>query len=230
MLFSDHEATAMMRLACHAIGSADGHAAIFVPEEIASQNASSLRLLASTSDSAVVTALTQAAALSSDRLGSLLRRTQAPGGEPVVLLSTSVASDPAERFLVAVGCHPTLGAPSCDSAAAGVLCVVEANPRASPPSAKDMEALSLAGGADLPEALPAAIAVAIHRYVARTPSLLLTVQLEDMVGQERQPNLPGTTDQYPNWRIRSDVPLEGLIDHERFRAMAKAMREERPNA
>ena len=146
MLFSDHEATAMMRLACHAIGSADGHAAIFVPEETASQNASSLRLLASTSDSAVVTALTQAAALSSDRLGSLLRRTQAPGGEPVVLLSTSVASDPAERFLVAVGCHPTLGAPGCDSAAAAVLCVVEANPRASPPSAKDMEALSLVAG------------------------------------------------------------------------------------
>ena len=95
---------------------------------------------------------------------------------------------------------------------------------------KDMEALTLAGGADLPEALPAEIAVAVHRYVARTPSLLLTVQLEDMVGQERQPNLPGTTDQYPNWRIRSDVPLEGLIDHERFRAMASAMREERPNA
>ncbi|MEF2551517.1 4-alpha-glucanotransferase [Aurantimonas sp. A2-1-M11] len=94
----------------------------------------------------------------------------------------------------------------------------------------EMARFARAGAADLPETLPAAIAVAVHRYVARAPSLLLTVQLEDMVGQERQPNLPGTTDQYPNWRIRSDVRLETLADHERFRAMAEAMREERPNA
>ena len=44
----------------------------------------------------------------------------------------------------------------------------------------------------------------------------------------RQPNLPGTTDAYPNWRIRGEVPLEALEDHPTFKAMAAAMREERP--
>lgn len=86
------------------------------------------------------------------------------------------------------------------------------------------------GAIDLPTELPAELAVAIHRFVARTPSVLLTVQLDDMVGAERQPNLPGTTDQYPNWRIRSDVSIDDLPENERFRALAAAMREERPSA
>nr|WP_232845525.1 4-alpha-glucanotransferase [Aurantimonas marina] len=89
---------------------------------------------------------------------------------------------------------------------------------------------AVAGTDDLPAELPAELAVAIHRFVARTPSVLVTVQLDDMVGAERQPNLPGTTDQYPNWRIRSDIPIEDLPGNERFRALAAAMREERPIA
>ncbi|HEY9055749.1 MAG TPA: 4-alpha-glucanotransferase [Aurantimonas sp.] len=89
---------------------------------------------------------------------------------------------------------------------------------------------AVAGTADLPVELPAELAVAIHRFIARTPSVLVTVQLDDMVGAERQPNLPGTTDQYPNWRIRSDVPIEDLPGNERFLALAAAMREERPVA
>ncbi|MCK5932524.1 MAG: 4-alpha-glucanotransferase [Fulvimarina manganoxydans] len=84
--------------------------------------------------------------------------------------------------------------------------------------------------AAMPEAMSSDLAEAVHRFVARTDSLLLTVQLEDMIGSKRQPNLPGTTDQYPNWRIRQDVSLEAVATHEGFRAMASAMREERPNA
>ncbi|MDY8110843.1 4-alpha-glucanotransferase [Fulvimarina sp. 2208YS6-2-32] len=87
----------------------------------------------------------------------------------------------------------------------------------------------LNGDAPLSNELNQVLSEAIHRFVARTPSLLFTVQLEDMLGATHQPNLPGTTDQYPNWRIRQDVALEDLDDHERFQSLARAMREERPN-
>nr|WP_255617856.1 4-alpha-glucanotransferase [Aurantimonas sp. VKM B-3413] len=86
-----------------------------------------------------------------------------------------------------------------------------------------------AGEDEVPDTLSADLAVAVHRFVAMTPSLLVTVQLDDMIGSHRQPNLPGTTDQYPNWRIRSPIALEDLAESERFRNMAAAMRRERPN-
>lgn len=88
---------------------------------------------------------------------------------------------------------------------------------------------SVASGEDpLPESLSQDIADAVHRFLARAPSLLVTVQIEDMIGSERQPNLPGTTDEYPNWRIRSAVRLEELAANGGFQSTARAMRDERP--
>nr|WP_210292131.1 4-alpha-glucanotransferase [Aurantimonas endophytica] len=86
------------------------------------------------------------------------------------------------------------------------------------------------GEAGLPETLPDSLAIALHRFIARTPSLLVAVQLDDMLGSEKQSNLPGTTDQYPNWRIRSSTSIEDIAADERFRRLAAAMREERPSA
>ncbi|OBI82623.1 4-alpha-glucanotransferase [Mycobacterium sp. E740] len=51
----------------------------------------------------------------------------------------------------------------------------------------------------------AEIVEALHRYLARTPSRLLSLSLTDAVGDLRTQNQPGTTDEYPNWR----VPLRG---------------------
>ncbi len=50
--------------------------------------------------------------------------------------------------------------------------------------------------------------VAIYRYLSRTPSRLLMVQLEDILLEAEQPNLPGTVDQHPNWRRRTALSLE----------------------
>jgi 4-alpha-glucanotransferase len=47
--------------------------------------------------------------------------------------------------------------------------------------------------------------LALYRYLCRTPSRLLGVSLADAVGDRRTQNQPGTTDEYPNWR----VPLAG---------------------
>nr|MBA2530470.1 4-alpha-glucanotransferase [Euzebyales bacterium] len=45
------------------------------------------------------------------------------------------------------------------------------------------------------------LALAMHRFLARTPSLLVATGLGDALGDRRQPNMPGTTDEYPNWRL-----------------------------
>src|SRR5215469_14779297 len=43
--------------------------------------------------------------------------------------------------------------------------------------------------------------VAMYGYLALTPSMLVGVSLADAVGDRRTQNIPGTTDEYPNWRI-----------------------------
>lgn len=58
---------------------------------------------------------------------------------------------------------------------------------------------------DAAEADPEQTVVALYRYLCRTPSRLLGVALTDAVGDRRTQNQPGTTDEYPNWR----VPLTG---------------------
>ena len=52
---------------------------------------------------------------------------------------------------------------------------------------------------------PEQVVLALYRYLGRTPSRLLGVALLDAVGDRRTQNQPGTTDEYPNWR----VPLTG---------------------
>jgi 4-alpha-glucanotransferase len=45
-------------------------------------------------------------------------------------------------------------------------------------------------------------------YLAATPARLLAVSAEDIFAVKDQPNIPGTTDQHPNWRRRLPVGLE----------------------
>ncbi|TDL83705.1 4-alpha-glucanotransferase [Palleronia sediminis] len=42
----------------------------------------------------------------------------------------------------------------------------------------------------------------LHAFLARTPSWLIAVQIEDLLGRLEQANLPGTIHQHPNWRRR----------------------------
>jgi 4-alpha-glucanotransferase len=43
--------------------------------------------------------------------------------------------------------------------------------------------------------------LAMHRFLASTPSVLVAGALWDAIGDTRQPNVPGTVDAYPNWRL-----------------------------
>jgi 4-alpha-glucanotransferase len=68
---------------------------------------------------------------------------------------------------------------------------------------------------------------AINRYLARTPSLLLAVQLDDVAGERQQANLPGSTVQYPNWRRRLTHSLEELRADDRLRTDMTRISDER---
>ncbi|MDH6128383.1 4-alpha-glucanotransferase [Kitasatospora sp. GP82] len=50
-------------------------------------------------------------------------------------------------------------------------------------------------------AAPGRETLALHRFLARTPAKLLGVWLPDTVGDRRPQNLPGTSHEYPNWRL-----------------------------
>jgi 4-alpha-glucanotransferase len=53
------------------------------------------------------------------------------------------------------------------------------------------------------------VVLALYTYLGRTPSKLLALSFADAVGDLRTQNQPGTTDEYPNWR----VPLSGPDGH-----------------
>lgn len=52
---------------------------------------------------------------------------------------------------------------------------------------------------------------AVHTFLARTPSALMVVNIDDLAREITQVNVPGTVDQYPNWRRRLHVPVETLM-------------------
>ena len=45
------------------------------------------------------------------------------------------------------------------------------------------------------------VMLALHRYLLLTPSKVLLANLTDAVGERRAQNMPGTVDEYPNWRV-----------------------------
>ena len=52
-----------------------------------------------------------------------------------------------------------------------------------------------------PVADPGAVVAAMHAYLMSTPARMVGVALTDVVGDRRMQNQPGTSDEYPNWRI-----------------------------
>ncbi|BBA97443.1 putative 4-alpha-glucanotransferase [Actinacidiphila reveromycinica] len=71
---------------------------------------------------------------------------------------------------------------------------------------------------------------AVHRFLARTPARMVGVWLPDTVGDRRPQNLPGTSTEYPNWRLPvagadgRPVTLEELAASPRLHALAEELR------
>ncbi|MEV7033217.1 4-alpha-glucanotransferase [Streptomyces sp. NPDC093272] len=75
---------------------------------------------------------------------------------------------------------------------------------------------------------------AVHRFLLRTPARMVGVWLPDTVGDRRPQNLPGTWDQYPNWRLPiadatgRPVTLEELTAAPRVRELLAVLRPDGP--
>jgi 4-alpha-glucanotransferase len=74
------------------------------------------------------------------------------------------------------------------------------------------------------------VAVGAYRALSRAPSRVLVATLDDALGVEERPNMPGTVDEWPNWSIALPKPLEDLERDEGVEAVAAALREARPAA
>lgn len=72
------------------------------------------------------------------------------------------------------------------------------------------------------------VVLAMHAYLGRTPSRIVLASPYDVVGETRQPNLPGTTDAYPNWRIPLPLSLEEFVADPRVAAVGAVLRAARP--
>ena len=76
---------------------------------------------------------------------------------------------------------------------------------------------------------PEEFTVALYGYLTRTPAVLIGVSLADAAGERRPQNMPGTVDEYPNWRIPlagadgQPVLLDDLPAHAGVRAVTQAV-------
>jgi 4-alpha-glucanotransferase len=73
-----------------------------------------------------------------------------------------------------------------------------------------------------------AFTAALYGYLARTPARLISVNLAEAAGEVRSQNMPGTSDEYPNWKLPlcgpdgTPVLLEDLATLRRLLAVARA--------
>lgn len=66
---------------------------------------------------------------------------------------------------------------------------------------------------------------AIHRFLARSACALAFIQMDDVVATAGQANLPGTTDEHPNWRRKLPIMLESLGTEPILHGIAEVMAE-----
>lgn len=73
------------------------------------------------------------------------------------------------------------------------------------------------------------IVEALYRALKAAPSRLLAASIVDATGERRSQNQPGTSDEYPNWRIPladgdcNPVSLDNLFDLPRVQSLSKIM-------
>ena len=71
---------------------------------------------------------------------------------------------------------------------------------------------------------------AVHVFLARSRARLVLVQLEDIIGEGEQANLPGTSDSHPNWQRRLAVPIDDIVSGLEMTQLAQRLSEARAQA
>jgi 4-alpha-glucanotransferase len=75
--------------------------------------------------------------------------------------------------------------------------------------------------------MPEPVKWGVIAHLAQTPCRLVLLSLEDIFGWREQQNLPGTKDQYPNWRLKLPLTLEEITQAPEPQQAAKIMRQHR---
>ncbi|MBV8305634.1 MAG: 4-alpha-glucanotransferase [Acidimicrobiia bacterium] len=78
-----------------------------------------------------------------------------------------------------------------------------------------------------PDADVADVIVGVHRALAGAPSLLVSGTLDDAIAVVERPNMPGTTTEWPNWRLALPLPLEEIESHPLAHRVAAALQRDR---
>lgn len=63
---------------------------------------------------------------------------------------------------------------------------------------------------DTIEPFDPALATAVHEYLARSASVLVALQLDDLLGMADPANVPGTFWEYPNWKRKFSATVEQI--------------------
>lgn len=69
---------------------------------------------------------------------------------------------------------------------------------------------------------------AIHAYLGKSSSSVVLANVDDLIGEVAQMNLPGTVDSYPNWSRKLSLTLDELRHHQCISQVAGVMRALRP--
>lgn len=71
---------------------------------------------------------------------------------------------------------------------------------------------------------PIDVAVAVYDRLARGRTRMVLVSMEDALGAHERPNVPGTINEFPNWRIALPVALEEIERSEGVHRIVHAMK------
>ncbi|HKD74163.1 MAG TPA: 4-alpha-glucanotransferase, partial [Ktedonobacterales bacterium] len=90
------------------------------------------------------------------------------------------------------------------------------------------EQAHVAAGSPPPPDDPQPVVDAALAFIAETQSPLCLPPIEDLLGLEEQPNLPGTIDEHPNWRRRLKPEASTLLDQPSTAARIQHLEKQRP--
>ena len=83
-----------------------------------------------------------------------------------------------------------------------------------------------------PEQTPAQmnteLSIAVQKYMAKAPSHIQLIPLEDGLEIIEQVNIPGTIDEHPNWRQKLPVTMNEFWEESSVVSIAQAMQQARP--
>ena len=90
---------------------------------------------------------------------------------------------------------------------------------------RDRLATTLALSDDAP---PDDVVAGTCQLLASTPCMLVTAAIDDALAVKERPNMPGTTDQWPNWSLPLPLPLEEIQADPRPRRIAAILARQPP--